>query len=135
MKKNLLKKFFTLALALTLVVPVLAGASMAKADANSLLFDNKQTDIQSSTGLGNTDPRVMAASIIRILLGFLGIIAVIIILWGGFMWMTSAGNETKIDTAKSMIINGFIGLLIILMAYGIATFIIDKLYSATGATG
>jgi amino acid transporter len=66
-------------------------------------------------------------------LGFLGIIAVVIILFGGFRWMTAAGNEDQVSTAKKMIGAGVIGLIIILMAFGIAQFVLNALYNATGA--
>ncbi|MDO8261364.1 MAG: hypothetical protein Q7T50_07810, partial [Candidatus Magasanikbacteria bacterium] len=90
---------------------------------------------QTATGLGNTDPREMAGSVINIVLGFLGVIAVLIILLGGFKWMTAGGNEDGIGEAKQMIGAGVIGLVIILAAFGIAQFVINALYNATGATG
>jgi len=88
-------------------------------------------------GLGTTDPRVMAANIIRMALGVLGIIAVIIILYAGFLWMTSQGESDKIEKAKKMMINGLIGLVIILASYAIASFVISKLLNAIneGGTG
>ena len=86
-----------------------------------------------NTGLGNKDPREIAADIIKVILGFLGIIAVVIILLGGFKWMTAGGNEDKIEEAKKMITAGVIGLVIILAAFGIATFVISSLLGATGA--
>src|SRR3989339_1064900 len=81
------------------------------------------------------DPRVVAAKIIRIALGFLGIIAVCIVLYGGFMWMTSAGNEERLGKAKKILTSGLIGLIIILMAFGITQFVLSKLSEATGIDG
>lgn len=83
------------------------------------------------TGLGTRDVRETVAAIINVALGLLGIVAVVIIVAGGFMWMTAAGNEEKVDTARKMIFQGIIGLAIILSAYAIARFVIDKLVSAT----
>ena len=56
----------------------------------------------------------------------------IIILLGGFKWMTAGGNEDKVGEAKKLIIAGVIGLIIILASWGIATFVINALVSATG---
>jgi type IV secretory pathway VirB2 component (pilin) len=70
------------------------------------------------------------AKIINVALGFLGIIAVIIILIGGFMWMTAGGNEDKVGKAKKLLVAGIIGLAIILSAYVIAKFIISKYIEA-----
>jgi hypothetical protein len=65
------------------------------------------------------------------MLGFLGIIAVLLILLGGFKWMTAAGNEDKVGEAKRMIGAGVIGLIIIMASFGIANFVINAVYKAT----
>ena len=85
----------------------------------------------AETGLGTQDIRTTIASIINVALGLLGIVAVVIILAGGFTWMTAAGNEEKVDKAKKMIFAGIIGLAIILSAYAIAKFVIESLIKAT----
>ena len=85
----------------------------------------------TATGLTSTDIRETAANIINVALGLLGIIAVIIILVGGFKWMTAGGNEEKVGEAKKLISAGIIGLVIIITAYAIAAFVINALVSAT----
>lgn len=85
------------------------------------------------TGLGTKDLREGVMAIVNVLLGFLGIVAIIIILYGGFVWLTSAGNEDKVGQAKKIITAGIIGLVIIFISYAIATFVITELISATGA--
>ncbi len=85
----------------------------------------------AATGLGQVDPRAAAANIINIALGLLGIIAVAIIVYAGFKWMTSAGNEEAVKSAKSTLIAATIGLVIILSAYIIANFVILNIYEAT----
>nr|NIS50742.1 hypothetical protein [Phycisphaerae bacterium] len=61
----------------------------------------------------------------------LGIIAVVIILIGGFQWMTAGGNEENVDKAKKRIIQGVIGLAIILASWAIARFVLESLVTAT----
>ncbi|MBU1130882.1 hypothetical protein KJ840_02005 [Patescibacteria group bacterium] len=85
----------------------------------------------SALNLGSRDVRAMVSDIINVLLGFLGIIAVVIILLGGFKWMTAGGNEDKVGEAKKLIGAGIIGLIIILAAYAIATFIVTQLAEVT----
>ena len=82
-------------------------------------------------GLGDQDIRITIAKIIRVALGFLGIIAVGLIMYAGWLWMSSEGNEEKIEQAKKILKNAIIGLIIILSAFAIATFIINKLMGAT----
>lgn len=83
------------------------------------------------TGLGTKDLRETAASLINVALSLLGIIAVVIVLAGGFFWMTAGGNEERLEKAKQLIFGGVIGLAIILSAYAIVLFVVDKLTEAT----
>lgn len=87
---------------------------------------------QVSGKLGNRDLRETAANLINILLGLLGLIAVVIVLAGGFKWMTAGGSEDKIADARKMIFSGVIGLAIILSAWAISLFVLNQLTSATG---
>lgn len=88
-------------------------------------------DFAGTSGLGDQDLTTTIASIINTALGFLGIVAVVIILYGGFLWMTSGGNDDKVKQAKKLMISGVIGLAIILSSFAIATFVIGRLASAT----
>ena len=123
------KTVAVLAVAVFLLVgffTIFSSPTLVRAQATEL----EQVGAQS--GLGTTDIRIIIARIIRIVLSLLGIIALVITLYGGFMWMTSAGNAEKIDTAKKILINGVIGLVIILSAFAITQFILSRLAAATG---
>lgn len=91
--------------------------------------------VEGAIGLGTKDPRVIAASVIRVALGFVGVIALGLIIYAGFLWMTSAGQEKKIDQAKSILKNALIGFIVILISFGLVSFIINKLLEQTGAGG
>ncbi len=80
--------------------------------------------------LSATDPRILIGRIVQIALSFLGVIAVLIIMYAGFLWMTSSGDEEKISKAKGILKDGIIGLVIILSSWGIATFLISRLAGA-----
>ncbi|MFH1745212.1 MAG: pilin [bacterium] len=71
----------------------------------------------------NSDPRDVAVNIIKIIMTFLGIVAVVIILYGGFLWMTAAGNEDRSTKAKDLIIAGVIGMVIIMAAFMIVSWV------------
>jgi len=89
-------------------------------------------EITSQIQLGSKDPREIVAQIINTAMMFLGIIAVVIILLGGFKWMTAAGNEEKVSEAQKLMGAGVIGLVIILASWGIASFVLNQLINATG---
>jgi len=82
----------------------------------------------------NTDLRILAGRLIQIILSFLGVIAVGLILYAGFKWMTSGGDEEKIKGAKMTLKNALIGLLIIMSSWAIASFIMSRLLGALGGT-
>ena len=107
-----------------------AGAQALTADG---LFGGDITgdEFASTSGLGDADLVDTIAQIIRIALGFLGVIAVVIILLGGFKWMTAGGNDDKEKEAKKLIFSGIIGLVIVLSAYAIASFVITSISEAT----
>ncbi len=86
------------------------------------------------TPLKNTDPKIIIANIINVLLGVLGLVAVSLIIYGGFIYMTSKGEDAGIKKAKSIIKNAVIGLAIIILSFSIVSFIISKLSEITGLT-
>lgn len=71
--------------------------------------------------------------IINVILGFLGIIFLVLVIYAGFLWMTAGGNSDKVDKAKSILIQAVIGLVILLAAYAITSFVVTQLGGATGA--
>ncbi len=91
------------------------------------------SQVQQNIGLASTDIRVVIARIIRVALGLLGIIALVLVIYGGFVFMTAGGDDQKISQGKKILINGVIGLTIILSSYAITSFVISKLVEATGS--
>jgi hypothetical protein len=92
-------------------------------------------DVGGALNLGDTDPKILAVRIIQIILGFLGILALGFIIYGGFVWMTSNGDEKRVEIAKKIIISAVIGIVIILSSLAIATYVINKMSSITDAEG
>ncbi|PWB38824.1 MAG: hypothetical protein C3F02_01910 [Parcubacteria group bacterium] len=121
-----MKKLFTLAL----LMPVLMAAPAHAAD-NADAYYGINDLVQQGVRLGSKDLRTAIAGIINVVLGFLGVVAVIIVLLGGFKWMTSQGSSDKTDEAKKLIGAGVVGLAIVLAAYAVASFVLGELYNAT----
>lgn len=115
---------------------IAAAASLALAFSHPALA---QVDVglQSAgqIGLSSGDPRVIAARIIQGALGFLGIVALGLLLYAGYLWMTAAGNEEQVARAKDIMRNGAIGLVIILTSFSIVTFIIGRLTGTVAVPG
>jgi hypothetical protein len=73
----------------------------------------------------------MIGRIINVLLGLLGVILVCLIIYAGFLWMTAQGDPEKVKKAKQIMGNAIVGMVLIFAAYSIATFVIEKLVTAT----
>lgn len=78
------------------------------------------------------DPRQFIANLLKIILGFLAVLATILILYAGFSWMTAAGNDKKIKTATDTLQAAVIGLLLILAALSITVFVSNAILGSTG---
>ena len=121
-----LKQIFAVLATMSMMAPSLVMAQTPEITPSDLGIQ-----YGAATGLGSKDVRVTVASIIRTAMGLLGIVAVVIILIGGFKWMTAGGNDEQTGEAKKWIFSGVIGLAIILSAYALATFVINSLVTAT----
>ncbi|NCN25436.1 hypothetical protein COT94_01995 [Candidatus Falkowbacteria bacterium CG10_big_fil_rev_8_21_14_0_10_37_14] len=137
LKNKILFALFSLTLlsSLAMVMPKQAQAE-ENIDLWGDLFSKPDVALTAAqeTGLGTKDPRVIVGGIIRTLLGFLGLLAVIFILVGGFKWMTSQGNQAKVDEAQKLMVAGVVGLLIVLAAFAISLFVTRVGIGVTGAT-
>jgi hypothetical protein len=122
MKKIFLKNIVAFAMIMLVFSMAFSFALTAKANEDPLGFGYADNLGISNTEI--TDPREMAVNIVKFFMTFLGIIAVVVILLGGFKWMTAAGNEDKVADAKKLLVAGMIGLAIIISAYVIVNFVI-----------
>lgn len=126
-----MKKTFTkLMMAVIIMVPLLSLVAIpVQAATNDTIGGSVDLGVNDAEeiGLGNKAPKQIMVQVIRIALGFLGLIAVIIILIGGFKWMTAQGNDDKISEARKLIQAGIVGLVIILAAWGITFWLLDTI--------
>lgn len=82
-------------------------------------------------GTPATDLETITGKIIFGFLGLLGIAFVVLMIYAGYQWMTAQGNEEKVTTAKKLIVQATIGLIIILAAYAITEFVVTNVQDAT----
>ncbi len=105
---------------LTSAVPVAAGPLLPNIE-----------EITTATGLGATEPATVVATLIQAVLLLLGVIALVLIIYGGFMWMTARGNEEQVTSARTLLTSAVIGLIIIIGSYGIGSYIFTVINTAT----
>jgi hypothetical protein len=112
-----------------LLLLCLAQIAVSSAQAGTL-WEAQQGTKEIGTPFGDTNgqPGSLKATIINIiqtLLGFLGLVMTIIIIWSGWRWMTAGGDEKKVETARSHLIQAAIGGVIIISAYVITYIVVE----------
>lgn len=119
MIKSVFKKIVLIfLLSFFLVSPVWAGANVFS------LVDKVGSGAEYGA---SKEPEEVVAMVIQAVLGFLGIIFVVLMIIGGIQWMTAEGNEESVKKAKNRIKNAVIGLVIVVLSYAISVFVINTL--------
>lgn len=137
MLKSLLKNMavmgatLMLAFAPAVVVPAVAYAG---ADISDCL--SQGSDLSTAGDGTNCDPgnpnegtqkiQDIVTTVINIFSVIVGIVAVIMIIWGGFKYITSGGDSGNITSAKNTIIYAIIGLVVVALAQFLVQFVLDK---------
>lgn len=82
-------------------------------------------------GSGATNLPALVGNIISVVLGFLGIVFIILIVYAGIKWMMAQGEAEKTKEATRMIQQAVVGLVIVVAAYAISNYVIGALLTAT----
>ncbi len=126
-----MKKRLT-ALAMGMGVFAMAAAPLAVHAQTASTFSVESVGEQ--IGLGNADLKTTVINIIQWILGFMTLIAVVFIIYAGFVWLTAGGNEDRVEQAKRIISAAVIGLIVILLAWAIVIFVANTTANVTQTT-
>ncbi|MFA6553098.1 MAG: pilin [Patescibacteria group bacterium] len=124
------KKIISLAFVLVISLSILTLLGHAAFAVDSIQFDPQGT-IKNELKLPDKSPVDITIRVIQWVLGLLGLVAVIMIMLGGFMWMTSAGNEERVKKSKTILTSAIIGMIIIMTSWALITFVINKTNDVT----
>lgn len=122
MKKIIFLALMSLGVASVLSLSVASSNAFAQVSSgiNAATTDEmKNKQIDGSNGV----IRIVS----NILIWVVGIVAVIMIVWSGFKYITAAGDSGKIASAKSSLIYAIVGLIIAILAYAIVNFVMERL--------
>lgn len=119
--------FITTLLVGVTIVPFLVQASYSPAP---VVFD-PNSNVEHNSGLGNATPAAVVGGVINWVLGLLGAIAICLVVYAGFLWLLSAGNEDQVSKAKDILAGAFIGIFIILASYGVTQYVFQNLIDVT----
>lgn len=118
------KIILSLAVILSVVTPVfvLADNFGLQDAAGDTQLIGSQSSVDAKTALPE-----LIGKVIAIVLSFVGVIFFILILYAGLLWMIAFGNSERVDSAKSIVEHAAVGLVIVLAAYAISTFVFSRL--------
>jgi hypothetical protein len=76
--------------------------------------------------LGDIDsPNALIGKVINSIIGVVGSIALLMFIYGGFVWMLSGGNPNKIKQGREIIVWSILGLAVILFSYALVRMTIN----------
>ncbi len=131
LQTNKFKKFLLCALlSLFILIPSISYGQALSEETGKDVYS--QSDAFRSKGgfeatIEDVGVSQIIADVVEAFLGLLGIIFVILIILGGYNWMTAGGNEEKVTKAKETIRHAIIGLIIVVSAYAITYFVFSSL--------
>jgi hypothetical protein len=108
------KKVFFLPLFL-LVIPLVTFAAVSGCTGDGCTLPNPLTGVGS--------PQILIGKVIVAALGVVGSLALLMFIYGGFIWMTAAGNQEMVTRGRNVLIWATIGLIIIFSSYAIVKFV------------
>lgn len=86
------------------------------------------TGHKAQTSITSTKLPDLIGKLISYILAFVGVFFLLLMIYGGYIWMIARGNEQEVEKAKNTIIAAIIGLVIILLAYAI-TYMISSIWA------
>lgn len=113
-----------------LVLPVMASAQLTPGS-TGLAGAAAGTGLSTSC-VGTECLVTIVGNVISLVLGFLGVILLVMLLYAGFLWMTSGGDTKGVQQAKTMIFNAVAGIVIVAASYAITAFVLSQLAGIAG---
>lgn len=124
------------AIAFLFLVQLVAAPFALAASVQTDNLNKQDTALMAQSGLsGNSNLATIISILIQTILGFLGIVFLVLTIMSGFKWMMSEGNEAEIKKAKDSLKSSIIGLLIVIAAYTITYSVFTYLPFASNGSG
>lgn len=103
--------------------------------ATSLINSSDNIDAVSSATGGEGSLKDLVQTILNYALGFLGFVTVIMVIYGGVLYVTSAGNDDNVGKAKKILLYSAIGIVMILASYAFVNTILGAAMGGGAAGG
>ncbi|OGH90666.1 MAG: hypothetical protein A2507_01895 [Candidatus Magasanikbacteria bacterium RIFOXYD12_FULL_33_17] len=94
---------------------------------NSDMLSGLSSDIKALNKLNVNNVQSLLGNFIKLLLGILGTLALVMIMYGGFLFMTANGNADNKKKAVGIFVWSTLGIVIIFSSYAVVNFVLDIL--------
>ncbi len=120
---------------IALLVPALASARVTDATTGLGATGRAAGLSTACSGSATQCVATLLGRILNILFGFLGIVLLGYVLYGGFIWMTAGGNPKAVGQAQDVIRNSVIGVIIIASSFAISDYVIREVANLAVGSG
>lgn len=138
-----MKKIALNIVAAVLTVVGLGGVAMMSpayaVDGKNPAFDyiggedgNDSTNSIAPDGVQKSELMTWIRNIINVVIGIVGMLAVVMIIMGGISFVTSQGDTGKVAKARNTILYGVVGLVVALLAFAIVNFVLSSVFNPAG---
>lgn len=80
---------------------------------------------------GVNSPEALIGKVIKAIMGIVGSIALVMFIYGGFVWMMAGGNSQAVDKGKSILMWAAVGLIVIFSSYALVRFVFKDFLGVT----
>ena len=89
--------------------------------------------ISDATG-GESSFKALAQTLLNYALSFLGFVATIMVIYGGVLYVTSAGNDTEVEKAKKILLYAVVGIVLILLSFALVNTVLGAATSGSSSS-
>ncbi|MFA5360285.1 MAG: hypothetical protein WC349_05045 [Patescibacteria group bacterium] len=88
---------------------------------------NTSDTVTLTNPIGTTDLPTLLGKVINSIMGIIGSLALVMFIYGGAIWMLSAGNQEQVTKGKNILIWAAVGIVIIFSAYALVKLVFTSL--------
>ena len=98
-------------------------------DATNPDTSSSAVPLDNPLGQGKTDIPTLLGNVINAIMGVIGSLALVMFIYGGIIWMLSAGNQEQVTKGKNILIWAAVGLFIIFSSYALVKLVLTAMTS------
>ena len=120
------------------VISCLFVFSATEVKADLLGWEKAKTAAVDKAGYSQANVTTFSGNIgflIQAVLSMLGVAFLVLMAYAGYTWLMARGEEAEVEKAQKIIMAAVIGMVIVVAAYSITTFVVPKILDRTGGSG